>query len=76
MSSALAYEPSELPATGLQTAIATIPTNAKNVGDWLADFKSMKANGWDVVVLLSPDSKTLIGLGSRGGPVRTLGVRW
>lgn len=74
--SALAYEAFDLPATELETAIATLPTNGKGVGDWLAEWKQAQRERWDVTVLLSPDSKTLIGLGSRGGPVRTLGVRW
>ena len=76
MTAALAYEPFELPTMEAQTAIDTFPANDKGVSNWLDGWKQAQREGWSVTVLLSPDSKTLIGLGARGGPTRTLGERW
>jgi hypothetical protein len=70
--SANPYEPFELPAVAPQTAIDTIPANDKNVSNWLDSWKQLRATGWTVTVLLSPDSKKLIGLASRGSIHLTL----
>jgi DNA polymerase IIIc chi subunit len=62
---ALAYEPFVLPARELETFIERVPSDhtlAAAIDRW----KAMRADGWDLVALIAPDSKTVIALGCRG----------
>jgi hypothetical protein len=61
----VAYEQFVLPLT-LETRIERVPADSKIPG-WLAEWAMLRRAGWDVVVLLAPDAKTLVGLGCRYG---------
>jgi hypothetical protein len=62
----LAYEPFVLAPLALETFIVRVPADVR-LARRLEEWKRLRREGWDVVVLLAPDSKTVVGLGWRGG---------
>jgi hypothetical protein len=60
------YEPFALPASSLEAFIERVPSDSR-LGDKLDEWKHLSREGWDVTALLAPDSKTVVGLGCRGG---------
>jgi hypothetical protein len=65
---ATAYEPFVLPAPALETYIERIPS--RDLSGRLDEWKQMRRDGWDVTVLVAPDSRTVLALACRGGQQR------
>lgn len=62
---ALVYEQFMLPTPPLEVFIERVPADKKLPGV-LARWKEMQRGGWDLTVLVAPDSKTVVALGCRG----------
>ena len=62
---ALAYEPLVLPTPPLEVFIERVPADKKLPGV-LARWKEMQRDGWDLTVLVAPDSKAVVAFGCRG----------
>lgn len=51
---------------GLQTMIERVPAD-KGTAKWFQGWKALRADGWQVTVLVAPGQKSLVGLACRHG---------
>lgn len=59
------YEPFVLAPPTFQWFLERRPADSA-LPSWLAELKLLQRRGWDLTVLLAPDSRSVVALGCRG----------